>query len=151
MQEHCKCGQRYDLDFRLVDYKKHVSIDNVPVLICPKCEHEEVLPWIKGDLGSLLRSLPLDEEPYGLDYTEFNELALIMYTIFTCSEADTKDALKAEIQASCISRINALLDLYRCAGDAGDRSWMAEIELRLAQFTEKVAVDDGREARFSPA
>ena len=150
MLEHCNCGQRYDLDFRLVDYKKHVSIDNVPVLICPKCEHEEILPWLRGDMGALLRSLPLDGEPYGLDFTDFNELAHIVYTIFTCSEVDTKNALKAEIMASCALRINALLDLYRCAGDVGDSSWMKEIEARLAQLTEKVSVN-GREVRFSPA
>lgn len=150
MLEHCECGQRYDLDFRLVDYKKHVSIDNVPVLVCPRCEHEEVLHWLKRDLTALLLNLPLDGEPYGLDYTDFNELAHIIYTVFTCSPVDTKDALKAEIQESCKARINALLDLYRCAGDVGDRIWMAEIELRLAQLTEKVSVE-GRQLRFSPA
>lgn len=150
MLEYCTCRQRYDLDFRLVDYKKHVSIDNVPVLICPTCEHEEVLHWVKRDLAALLESLPLDGEPYGLDYTNFNELAHIIYTIFTCSEVDTKDAFKEEIQKSCMSRINALLDLYRCAAGVGDRSWMKEIESRLSQLTEKVYVDRP-ELRFSPA
>ncbi|CAM3308168.1 MULTISPECIES: hypothetical protein [Saccharibacillus] len=150
MLEHCGCGQRYDLDFRLVDYKQHVSIDNVPVLICPKCEHEEVLHWVKRDLTTLLESLPLDGDRYGLDYTDFNELAHIVYTIFTCSEVDTKDAFKAEITETCMLRINALLDLYRCAAGVGDRSWMTEIECSLAQLTEKVVVD-GQELRFSPA
>ncbi|GGN96118.1 hypothetical protein [Saccharibacillus kuerlensis] len=148
MLEHCKCGQRYDLDFRLVDYKKHVSIDNVPVLVCPKCEYEEVLPWVRKDLTALLQKLSLCEEPYGIDYTDFNELACIIYVIFTCSPADTKDALKAEIQESCTARINTLLDLYRCAKDAGDRSWMTEIEARLSQLSEKVYID-GQEVRYS--
>ncbi|MEJ8304361.1 hypothetical protein [Saccharibacillus sacchari] len=150
MLEHCNCGQRYDLDFRLVDYKKHVSIDNVPVLICPKCEHEQILPQLKGDMGALLRDLPLDGEPYGLDYTDFNELAHIVYTIFTCSEVDTKDALEVEVKENCAARINTLLDLYHCANDVGDRSWMEEIEARLAQLTEQTSVN-GQKARFSPA
>ena len=148
MLEHCKCGQRYDLDFRLVDFKKQVSIENVPVLACPQCEHEEVLHWVKGDLTALLNSLPLEGKPYGIDFTDFNELAHIVYHIFTCSEADTKEAFKAEIRLSCATRINTLLDLYRCACEVGDRAWMDEVEARLSQLSEKVFVN-GQEVRYS--
>ncbi|MCQ4086031.1 hypothetical protein [Saccharibacillus sp. JS10] len=148
MFEYCKCGQRFDLDFRLVDYKKQISIDNVPIVICPKCEHEEILPWVQQDLSLLLQSLPLENKSYGLDYTDFNELAYIIYKVFTSSEVDTKDAFKLEVQTVCAARINTLLDLYRCASDVHDQSWMAEIEARLLQLTQKVLSGEN-EIRFS--
>ncbi|MDO3409348.1 hypothetical protein QWJ34_06205 [Saccharibacillus sp. CPCC 101409] len=137
------------MDFRLVGYKKHISIDNVPILACPGCEHEEVMFGVRKDLQALLLSLPLEEEPYGLDYTDFNELACIAYTAFTCSEADTKDALRAEILENCEARINTLLDFYSFAREAGDQERMAEIEQRLAQLS-AVACESGAARRYSP-
>ncbi|GGA21576.1 YgiT-type zinc finger protein [Paenibacillus physcomitrellae] len=136
MDTPCNCGQHKSLGFRTVIHGKTTKIKRVPVWECEQCGLYELFPCIKQDLRELLVQLK-DEGGVCVSFSEYNELADVMYEVYkeTRFKESEADVYLMEVEARCKERINLLLDVYGYAKQNEDHKWMKQLMTRLSQLT----------------
>lgn len=134
----CRCGQNMSLGFRLIIFEHKYQVDRVPILECQECNYYELLPFVKADLIDLIRQLKQREKCGRVFFTELNELADVMYGLYSLREEMDRKSFDHLLVKNCEERINLLLDLYGCAQKMNDTAWMNEITVRLAPLSKYV-------------
>lgn len=127
-----------NLSFRLVIFEGTIEIDRVPIYECEESCYHEVLPEIKEHLKQLLATLKAQDAMGRMNYTQFNELAHIIFDVYQNWDEENTDSFESVLEQTCREHINFLLDLYSCAKDTGDSVWMKEITDRLSQMSNNV-------------
>ncbi|MBW4083633.1 hypothetical protein [Paenibacillus sp. S150] len=117
-------------------YSAKIKITHVPVYTCGECGRYEPLPFIKHDLGKLIKELGETPSKRHLSFADRNEWASVLKEtfangLFAGGMSEVEETIRAAIQG----RIDLLLDVYRLAVDLTDRKWMEETGSRLSQLT----------------
>lgn len=135
MRKVCRCGQIMKLGIRPVIYENRIEVDRVPINECDECNYYEVVSDVKADLLDLLNQLKQQGESGRVLFTEVNELADVLYSLYLRMDPKEVASFEKHLEQSCEERINLLLDLYGCANKLNDSLWRNEIAARLSTLS----------------
>lgn len=125
----CKCGDEMIVRMHTVIYQSTVEIENVPVLYCNHCDHNEVLPEVKPELVNLIDELGSKPKQKQYQFNEVSEFARLLI------EVSSKHRLNESTSTIIEERINELLDMLLLSQSLNDKAWMDDIRKRLVQLT----------------
>lgn len=133
---HCNCGQKMNLELRMLIHQKRTRIYDVPVYVCEKCENYEVLAPIKPYVIRYITSIDECLEDADVSLAELNESVHVLYNVLRGSDHETEAEVFIRFKEAFDDRINMLLDLFGCAQKMKDEAWMQQIQERLEQLSE---------------
>lgn len=135
MEKHCSCGGLMSLHMHSLMLNTKMKITHVPVYTCSDCIRYEPLPYIKEDLGKLVKELDGDALRKELSFTDRNELASVLSEALSETIVGGLQELEVRILEGIQARVDILLDIYRLAEELIDYQWMEDTNRRLSQLT----------------
>ncbi|MGG1880039.1 hypothetical protein [Paenibacillus campinasensis] len=133
---HCTCGQKMNLELRMLIHQKKTRIYDVPVYVCEHCEHYEVLKPVKPYVVQYIAAIDGSLEHADVSLAEMNESVHVLYSVLQGADQETEAEVFARFKEAFDDRVNMLLDLFGCARKMKDDDWMREIQERLEQLSE---------------